>query len=102
MDQTGQTEYRPAPPPPPRRRPASAPVPAPRPAPAARPKRSGFSRFVRAVLALVLLILVAAAVAGIVILTTSDEAGVRLKDIAGDGFNEVYDQLKSLIQDNTQ
>ena len=51
-------------------------------------------------LALVLLVLIAAAVAGIVILTTSDEAGVRLKEIAGDSFNEVYDQLKTLISDN--
>ena len=102
LDQTGQTEYRPAPPPPPRRRAAPAPAPAPRPVPAGRPKRSGFSRFVRAVLALVLLVLIAAAVAGIVILTTSDEAGVRLKEIAGDSANEIFDQVKSLISDNTQ
>jgi len=101
LDQTGQTEYRPAPPPPPRRRAAPAPAPAPRPVPAARPKRSGFSRFARAVLALVLLVLVAAAVAGIVILTTSDEAGVRLREIAGDGFDQIIDEVKSLVSDNT-
>ena len=102
MDRTGQTEYRPAPPPPPRRRAVPAAAPAPRPVAAARPKRSGFSRFVRGVLALVLLVLIAAAVAGIVILTTSDEAGVRLKEIAGDSASEILDQVKSLISDNTQ
>ena len=52
-------------------------------------------------LALILLVLIAAAVAGVVILTTSDEAGVRLKEIAGDSAGEIWDQMKSLIQDNT-
>jgi serine/threonine-protein kinase len=104
LDETGRTELRSSPPPPPRRRVAATPAPAPVPrrGPEPQRKRSGFSRFVRAVLALVLLVLVAAAVAGIVILTTSDEAGVRLREIAGDGFDQIIDEVKGLVSDNTQ
>jgi serine/threonine-protein kinase len=100
---TGQTEYRPARSQTRRPEPRIAPPP-PRPAPrAATPrKRSPFSRFVRFVLALVALVLVAAAVATAVIVTTDKAAGVKVTKVAGDSVDKVVEEFKSLVNKNTE
>jgi eukaryotic-like serine/threonine-protein kinase len=104
LDRTAQTEYRPAesqtrrpepriaPPPP-----AAAP---PRPAPPRQ--RSGFSRFVRFVLALVALVLVAGVVAGAVIYTTDKAAGVKVSKIAGETVDKVVEEMKEAVKKNTE
>ncbi|HET7418357.1 MAG TPA: protein kinase [Solirubrobacterales bacterium] len=104
---TAQTEYRP---PSQTRRPAPRQVaPAPAPAPAAprartaEPRRRGaFSRFVRFVLALVALVLVAAAVATAVIVSTDKAAGVKVSRVAGDTVDKVVEELKDLVNNNTE
>jgi eukaryotic-like serine/threonine-protein kinase len=103
---TGQTEYRPARP---AARPAPrpvAPMPAPAPAPPARAaerrRRGAFSRFVRFVLALVALVLVAAAVATAVIVSTDKAAGVKVSRVAGDTVDKVVEELKDIINKNTE
>lgn len=100
---TAQTEYRPASP---TRRPQPrvAPVPPPAaPAHAATPKkRSGFSRFMRFVLALVALALVAAAVATAVIVTTDKAAGVKVTKVAGDTVEKVVEEFKDLVNNNKE
>lgn len=104
---TAQTEYRPASP---TRRPAPRqPAPAPRPAPvaaaprAAQPARRGaFSRFMRFVLALVALVLIAAAVATAVIVTTNKAAGVKVSKVAGDTVDKVVEEVKELVHKNTE
>ena len=105
---TAQTEYRP---PSQTRRPTprqAAPPPAPAaPAPprarAAEPRRRGaFSRFARFVLALVALLLVAAAVATAVIVTTDKAAGVKVSRVAGDTVDKVVEELKDLVNENTE
>jgi eukaryotic-like serine/threonine-protein kinase len=101
---TGQTEYRPARPAPrPAPRPA-APMPAPAPQPrATEPRRRGaFSRFARFVLALVALVLVAAAVATAVIVTTDKAAGVKVSRVAGDTVDKVVEELKDLVHNNKE
>jgi eukaryotic-like serine/threonine-protein kinase len=100
LDQTERTEYRPAAPAAAPRRRAAAPPPAPRPAPRRGP--SAFARLVRATLALVALVLIAAAVAAAVIFATDDSAGNRIKDITGDTVQRVVDEMQQLIRDNTQ
>jgi len=100
---TGQTEYRPARPAPrPAARPA-APVPPPQPSRAAEPRRRGaFSRFARFVLALVALVLVAAAVATAVIVSTDKAAGVKVSRVAGDTVDKVVEELKDLVNNNKE
>jgi eukaryotic-like serine/threonine-protein kinase len=103
LDQTAQTEYRPAPSP--TRRPvARAPQPppvAPRPA-QPQQKRSAFSRFARFVLALVALVLIAAAVAAGVIYTTDKATGVKVKEVTGDTIEKVVDEIDGLLEKNTE
>jgi eukaryotic-like serine/threonine-protein kinase len=103
---TAQTEYRPASP---TRRPQPrvAPAPVAAPAPAARratePRKRGlFSRFARFVLAAVALILVAAAVATAVIVTTDKAAGVKVSRVAGDTVEKVVEEVKDLVRKNTE
>jgi serine/threonine-protein kinase len=101
---TGQTEYRPAESqtrrPEPR---VSPPPPVAPPARAATPKqRSSFSRFVRFVLALVALVLVAAAVAAAVIITTDKAAGVKVSRVAGDTVDKVVEEVKDLVKKNSE
>ncbi|HET7121690.1 MAG TPA: protein kinase [Solirubrobacterales bacterium] len=102
---TAQTEYRPASP---TRRPGPrvAPVPAPAPAAprrAAEPRQRGaFSRFARFVLALVALVLVAAAVATAVIVTTDKAAGVKVSRVAGDTVDKVVEEFKELVNNNKE
>jgi len=107
LDRTAQTEYRPAQSQ--TRRPeARAPLPPPPAPPPARtgaPRqktRSGFSRFVRFVLALVALVLVAAAVAGAVIYATDQAAGVKVTKIAGESVDKVVEELKEAVKKNTE
>jgi len=98
---TARTEYRPASP---TRRPA-APAPArvaPAPRAAQPPRRGAFSRFMRFVLALVALVLVAAAVATAVILTTDKAAGVRVSKVAGDTVGKVVEEVKELVHKNSE
>jgi eukaryotic-like serine/threonine-protein kinase len=103
LDRTAQTEYRPARPSPTRRPEPRAPVPVPPPRQAAAPrKRSAFSRFVRFVLAAVALVLVAAAVATAVIVTTDKAAGVKVTRVAGDTVDKVVEEIKDLVKKNTE
>jgi serine/threonine-protein kinase len=97
LERTQRTEYRPSPPPAP---PVSRPAPPPR--RAAPPRRSGFGRFVRAVLGLIALVLIAAAVAAAVIVATDDSAGERIRDVTGDSINRVVDEMRQLVEDNRE
>jgi eukaryotic-like serine/threonine-protein kinase len=102
LDQTDQTEYRPASPsrrPAPRVPPPAAPPPPVAPAPR---KRSAFSRFTRFVLATVLLVLIAAAVATAVIVLTDQATGVRATEVAGDTVDKVVEELKEAVRNNTE
>jgi serine/threonine protein kinase len=103
LDRTAQTEYRPAQSQTRRPGPRVAPPPpiAPSRAPAA-PRRSAFSRFARFVLALAALVLVAAAVASAVLITTDKAAGVRVSKVAGDTDDKVVEEVKELVQRNTE
>ncbi|MGN6664057.1 MAG: protein kinase domain-containing protein [Solirubrobacterales bacterium] len=102
---TAATEYRPASP---TRRPqprpaAPAPAPVPPPPRAAEPrKRGAFSRFFRFVMAAIALILVAAAVATAVIVTTDKAAGVKVSKVAGDTVEKVVEEVKDLVRKNTE
>jgi eukaryotic-like serine/threonine-protein kinase len=105
---TARTEYRHASP---TRRPqpaAAPPVARPAPPPAAqrpaarRQQRGAFSRFVRFVLALVALVLVAAAVAAAVIVTTDKAAGVHVSKVAGDRIDQVVEEVKEIVKNNTK
>ena len=64
--------------------------------------RGAFSRFVRFVLALVALVLVAAAVAAAVILATDKAAGVKVSRVAGDTVDKVVEEVKELVKQNTE
>jgi serine/threonine-protein kinase len=101
LDQTERTELRP---PSPTRRPAArAPRPAePPPVVAPAAKRSAFSRFVRLMLAIVALVLIAAAVATAVIVSTDKATGVKATEIAGETVDKVVEELKEAIRDNTE
>jgi serine/threonine-protein kinase len=100
---TAQTEYRPAPSQTRRPQPRVAPAPAAPPPRAAQPrKRGAFSRFARFVLAAVALILVAAAVATAVIVTTDKAAGVKVSRVAGDTIDKVVEEVKEIVRDNKE
>jgi len=108
----------------PRRDPATAdqpvvvarqPHPSRRPAPAAPPaqpaaarearhaprrrRRGAFRRFMTLVL---ILVLVAAGTAAAIIGTSSDNNSVHLRQIVGDKAQQVIDEVKQLVEDNTQ
>ena len=105
LDETSRTEFRPRPSQ--TRRPAPrAPeraVPPPAPARAAAPrKRGGFGRFVRWMLALAGLVLIAGVVAAAVILTTDKASGVHIKEVAGNTVEKVTDEFEELLQSNTK
>ncbi len=107
LDQTAQTEYRPAQPSPTRRPVARAPqqqAPSPpvRPAVQAPPKRSAFSRFTRFVMALVALVLIAAAVAAAVIYTTDKATGIKATEVAGNTVDKVVEEFKELVKKNQE
>ena len=107
LDQTAQTEYRPAQPSPTRRpvprAPQQRPAPPPMPIPAqGKRKRSAFSRFARFVMALVALILIAAAVAAAVIYTTDKATGVKATEVAGNTVDKVVEEFKDLVKKNSE
>jgi serine/threonine-protein kinase len=105
LDQTERTELRPASPsrrPVPRAPRPEAPAPPPAAARQAPAKRSAFSRFARFVLAAVALVLIAAAVAAAVIIATDQATGVRATEVAGDSVDRVVEELKELVQKNTE
>ncbi|MBA3864855.1 MAG: serine/threonine protein kinase [Solirubrobacterales bacterium] len=102
---TARTEYRPADSPTRRPQPRVAPPPPVAPVPRAdksTKKRGGFSRFVRFVLALIALVLVAGAVATAVIITTDKAAGVHVSKVAGETVDKVVEELKGLVQKNSE
>jgi serine/threonine protein kinase len=103
LDETGPTEYRPAPPPPHR---AAPPPPGPERAAPLRasgpPRRGAFSRFARFVMATVALVLIAAAVAAAVIVATDRASGVRATEVAGDSVHKVIEEFKELVKKNTE
>ena len=100
---TAQTEYRPAQSQTRRPQPRVAPAPAPPPPRATAPPHRGFfSRFARFVLAAVALVLVAAAVATAVIVTTDKAAGVKVSRVAGDTIDKVVEEVKELVCNNTE
>jgi serine/threonine protein kinase len=106
LDQTAQTEYRPAQPSSTRRPVARAPQ--QQPPPVAPPpvrgpkKRSAFSRFTRFVLALVALVLIAAAVAAAVIYTTDKATGIKASEVAGNTIDKVVEELKEAVKKNKE
>jgi hypothetical protein len=53
-------------------------------------------------MALIALILIAVAVAVVVILATDKAASVHVREVAGDTVDNVVDDLKQLVKDNTQ
>jgi eukaryotic-like serine/threonine-protein kinase len=101
---TAQTEYRPAqsqtrrPEP----RVAAPPPVAPPQRPVAPRKRGVFSRFARFIFALIALVLVAAAVAAAVIITTDKAAGVKVSKVAGQTVDKVVEEVKDLVKKNTE
>jgi serine/threonine-protein kinase len=100
--ETAQTEYRPAQSQTRRPEPRVAPPPPPVAPRAAPRRRSPFSRFVRFMLALVALVLVAAAVATAVIVTTDKAVGVKVTRVAGNTVHKVVEEFKSLVNKNTE
>ena len=107
LDQTAQTEYRPAQPSPTRRPVArapqqKAPPPPVRPAAQAQRKRGAFSRFARFVMALVALVLIAAAVAAAVIYTTDKATGIKATEVAGNTVDKVVEEFKELVKKNQE
>jgi serine/threonine protein kinase len=107
LDQTAQTEYRPAQPSPTRRPVARAPqqrqAPPPTPVPTqGKRKRSAFSRFARFVMALIALVLIAAAVAAAVIYTTDKATGVKATEVAGNTVDKVVEEFKDLVKKNSE
>jgi eukaryotic-like serine/threonine-protein kinase len=101
---TGQTEFRSAPSQ--TRRPTARVPQRQQPPPPAAPRRpaqrGAFSRFVRLMLALVALVLIAAAVATAVIVTTDKATGVQVKEVAGDTVDKVVEEFKDLLSKNTE
>jgi serine/threonine protein kinase len=96
-----RTEYRRQPPV--RRRAAPAPAPArARTRPAQRPRGGAFGRAMRGIAALIALVLIAAAVAAAVIFATDNATGPEIRRIAGDTVDQVVEEMRDLINDNTQ
>ncbi len=97
LERGPRTEYRP--PAAPSRRPAAR---APLPAAQAPKKKGALGRFARFLFALIALILIAAAVATAVIITTDKAAGVKVTKVAGNTVEKVVDEVKELIKKNTK
>jgi eukaryotic-like serine/threonine-protein kinase len=87
--------------------PRTQPRPAPRrPQPPARPPREPARKRrspARTIAALVILLLLAAAVAGLVALTSSGPSErVQIEEVVGDNVQDTADELRTLIRDNTE
>jgi serine/threonine-protein kinase len=102
LDQTEPTEYRPAPSPSRRPAPRHAPPPPPQPPLQSPKKRGAFSRFARFAMATIALVLIAGAVAAAVIYATDTATSVRVTDVAGESIDKVVEQLKELVERNTE
>ncbi len=77
--------------------PARAPV-----APAAKPKRSGFGRFMRVLGLLLLIGVLAALIAGGVLLLTDAGQGTDAGSFIRDQINDQIDAIEEFVRDNTQ
>ena len=86
---------------PPRRAPAPAPRPVATPAPQ-RPKRSAASRFWRAVGVLVLIGILAAVIAGAVLLLTDAGQQTDIGQLIKDGLDDQIQALEDFVRENTQ
>jgi serine/threonine protein kinase len=102
LDQTEPTEYRPAPSRSRRPAPRYAPPPPPQPPQPAPKKRGAFSRFARFAMAAIALVLIAGAVAAAVIYATDTATSVRVTDVAGESIEKVVEELKELVERNTE
>jgi len=88
---------------PPRRAPAPAPAPRPVATPAPqRPKRSAASRFWRAVGVLLLIAVLAAVIAGAVLLLTDAGQQTDIGQLIKDGIEDQVQSLRDFIEENTQ
>jgi eukaryotic-like serine/threonine-protein kinase len=88
---------------PPRRAAEPAPAPRPVPAPAAeRPRRSGASRLLRALGVLILIALLAAVIAGAVLLLTDAGQDTDIGQLIQDGLEDQIQSLRDFIEENTQ
>ena len=94
LERTARTAHRPAPPPPRYTLPQNA--------PRSRPKRSFLRSFFRFIMGMLALVLIAAAVAGTVILLTDRAASVEIKQWTGDTVEKLSNELKQQIRENTQ
>jgi serine/threonine protein kinase len=71
--------------------------------PQPQPKQRGSGNLARNALALVVLLLLAAVVAGVVVLTTtSSNDRINLDDVVKENINDQVDELRNVIEDNTQ
>jgi eukaryotic-like serine/threonine-protein kinase len=96
---TAATTARPAPAP----RPPRRPQPRPRPVapPAAAPQRSGFGRFMRALGILLLIAVIAAIIAGVVLLLTDAGQSTDLGQLIKDEVNDQINTLKDFLSTNS-
>jgi serine/threonine protein kinase len=93
LERTARTAHRPAPPPPRYTLPQAA----------ARPKKRSFMRsFGRFLMGVIALILIAAVVAGTVIVLTDRAATVKVREWTGKSVDKITDELKQAVKDNTQ
>jgi serine/threonine-protein kinase len=95
-DQTTPVSPQPAAP----RRQASRPAPRPVITPAARPKRSAGGRFMRAILVLALIAILAAIIASVVLLITDAGQGTDLGELIKDNLRDQVESAKDFIRDN--
>jgi eukaryotic-like serine/threonine-protein kinase len=106
LDETGHTEFRQAHSqtrrPAPRSPERVAMPPRARPAPPQARRRGAFGRFMRWILALVALVLIAGVVAAAVILTTDKASGVHVTEVAGNTIEKVTGKFEDLIKNNTE
>lgn len=93
LERTARTAHRPAPPPPRYTGPQSRPP---------GKKRSFMRSFFRFLVGMLALVLIAAAVAGSVILLTDRAASVKIRDWTGDTVEKLTDELKQQVRQNTE
>jgi serine/threonine-protein kinase len=85
-----------------RRQPPPAPAPRPVAAPAGKPRRSAFGRLMRVIGLLLLIGILAALIAGGVLLLTDAGQSTDAGDFIRDQINEQIDALENFIRDNSQ
>ena len=102
--QTSPEPVTPISPQPTERRPAPRPAPRPtaRAASTAAPKRSGFSRFVRAVGILILIAILAAVIAAVVLLITDAGQNTDLGQLIQDNVNDQVQAIEDFVREHTQ